>query len=162
MTSAKHPIKEAHEHHKGMPINRSAAKRGILEGWLRKCAAAVGFSSMSIGLVIGVVTLFARANTTIYTDPHLRIRKLEEDRFAFQLGLTLDNQGAKADKIGLPNVDLTTSMPIVQYSRNHDFTDAQGRSLLFPVIVPRESSLQILFTVEWTPTEEYDKWTSEV
>ncbi|HVG21902.1 MAG TPA: hypothetical protein VNI02_22895, partial [Blastocatellia bacterium] len=124
----------------------------------------VGFLGTCVGVLAASLSLIGHwpegANTKIYTDEHLRIVRLDEKRFEFQLTLTLMNEGQKPDTIRRPLVVFKSDKPIIKYSPNAVFT-AKQEEVAFPIILQKDTPVQLVCTITWNPSEDYDRWTSE-
>jgi hypothetical protein len=132
---------------------------------MRKPAALVGFLATCVALITGVagfVTIItAHPDTSIETDEHLRIAKVEEEEFEFQLPLTLINKGGKPDKINRPRVVFKSVLPILTYSNDIVFADGQGHEAIFPLNLVKDQQVQLVCLIKWKPSGDYDRFVSE-
>jgi hypothetical protein len=163
MISAKRLSSKANEHRRVQHKRGANRQRKFYAGWMKKCAALVGFLGTFAGVLVTLLgppgQWFERPDTKIIPDDQLSVVNVDGEQFEFQLALTMINEGHKTDTVRRPHVSFTSDRPIVKCSREVVFKDKQG-DVAFPVILPKEPSAQLLCIIKWKPSADYYLWTS--
>jgi len=132
---------------------------------VKKGAALVGFLSACVALFVGAQNLVISSggpSTSVDTDEHLKMVKGEGEEFAFQLPLTLMNEGSKPDTIYRPHALLQSDLGAITYSdEDVVFMDKQGNEVDFPLILQKNSPVQLTCAIRWRPAGDYYRWMCE-
>jgi hypothetical protein len=164
MASTRRAINENPEHRHARTRRGTGRRSNASADWMKRCGAFVGFLGACVGVIATLVGLIKeipeKADTKIFTDDHLRVVKVYDDQFEFQLAITLINEGQKPDTIRRPHAAFMSDRPVVACSRDVVFTDKQG-DVTFPLVLQKDSSAQLTCIIKWKPSEDYYALTSE-
>lgn len=130
-------------------------------GWVKKCGAFVGFLATLVALIAGVAGIImqmpGKPSSKVMADTRFKIVKVDGEQFEFQVALTLINAGEKPDTIGRPYAEFKSAKPVIECSRDIDFTNNQGGDVPFPLILQKGSPVQLTGVIKWRPSEDYYK-----
>lgn len=162
MSAQKQLSNEAHEYQQARPAPGANRRKRTTAFWMKRCVAFVGFLGTCAGAAAAILSMLpVPASTSIYTDELISVVKLEEKQFEFLLALTLVNKGNKSDMVRRPQVEFTSDRQLVRCLDDVVFTDKQG-DVSFPLILQKDSPMQLTCIIKWQPSEAYYKRNSEV